>query len=267
MIRKSKKSFLTLLIAICLILATTTFVTNISEAEAEAEEGMDFGRITLYIHYLKDASWVHFEWFLSENPWRPAGTYSIEYIVYFEDVPTIYELRYGAWDAECKPLWGSLGRESDSGIFYSGTAPEVIQDDFTFETSPNLKENIITLRGHISFHLWDLELQYTKWTEDINEKEDGTYRFYTAKEQGQSLVFNDLTNETTGLSNTIAFACSASGGLLPYSYYWTFGDQEWSAQIQNPTHTYSQAGTYTVSVNVTDNAGFYTLAEKEITVT
>ncbi len=47
---------------------------------------------------------------------------------------------------------------------------------------------------------------------------------------------------------------NGSGGTAPYTYAWTFGDGGTSTS-QNPSHTYSAAGTYTASVTVSDSAG------------
>jgi PKD repeat protein len=49
----------------------------------------------------------------------------------------------------------------------------------------------------------------------------------------------------------VGFTGSASGGSSPYTYRWTFGDGETSV-LQNPTHTYAAAGTYSAMLTVTD---------------
>jgi hypothetical protein len=48
---------------------------------------------------------------------------------------------------------------------------------------------------------------------------------------------------------------SAFGGSKPYTYLWNFGDATPTSTEQNPTHTYSQAGNYTVTLTVTDSDG------------
>ncbi|MCK4995641.1 MAG: right-handed parallel beta-helix repeat-containing protein [Thermoplasmatales archaeon] len=47
------------------------------------------------------------------------------------------------------------------------------------------------------------------------------------------------------------YACS---GIPPYEWFWDFGDDATSDE-QNPTHTYTEAGEYTVSLTVTDDGG------------
>jgi hypothetical protein len=58
-----------------------------------------------------------------------------------------------------------------------------------------------------------------------------------------------------GVVNTpVQFFGSASGGTPPYQYYWTFGDNSRASLAENPTHTYTTAGSYTVTLTVTDNS-------------
>ena len=54
--------------------------------------------------------------------------------------------------------------------------------------------------------------------------------------------------------NTIEFTGSASEGTSPYEYEWDFGDGS-SSTDQNPTHSYSEDGTYAVSLMVYDADG------------
>ncbi|MBM4444686.1 MAG: PKD domain-containing protein [Chloroflexi bacterium] len=58
----------------------------------------------------------------------------------------------------------------------------------------------------------------------------------TAVMVGQAVQFTDLS----------------MGGVLPLSYEWDFGDGTGST-LQNPSHSYSSAGTYTVALQVTDS--------------
>ena len=51
----------------------------------------------------------------------------------------------------------------------------------------------------------------------------------------------------------IEFKGLAIGGSRPYSYHWDFGDDVTST-LQNPTHSYNNSKTYSVTLTVTDNA-------------
>src|SRR6266571_1819043 len=53
---------------------------------------------------------------------------------------------------------------------------------------------------------------------------------------------------------TVQFTGSASGGTAAYSYLWNFGDGAPTTTLQNPSHQYSQAGTYNAIFSVNDSA-------------
>jgi PKD repeat protein len=55
---------------------------------------------------------------------------------------------------------------------------------------------------------------------------------------------------------TITFASSSAGGVPPLTYAWDFdSDGTVDSTNQKPTHSYAMAGTYTVSLKVTDSTG------------
>ena len=71
----------------------------------------------------------------------------------------------------------------------------------------------------------------------------------------QPLSATVQANPTTGNAPlAVSFSASASGGLAPYSYQWTFGDGS-SGISQSITHTYTAAGTYAAQVIVRDSLG------------
>jgi len=63
----------------------------------------------------------------------------------------------------------------------------------------------------------------------------------------------------------IYFHGSAYGGTEPYTWHWDFGDGATSNE-QNPTHAYSKAGTYTVTLTVTDSNGKQASDTAKVTV-
>jgi PKD repeat protein len=64
---------------------------------------------------------------------------------------------------------------------------------------------------------------------------------------------------------SVSFAATGTGGVSPYTYVWNFGDSGTSTG-QSPTHTYSNSGSYTVTLNVTDFLGTHALSTQTITV-
>ncbi len=64
----------------------------------------------------------------------------------------------------------------------------------------------------------------------------------------------------------VTFAANATGGTVPYTFRWSFGDGS-AAVSGNPVqHTYTSKGTFTVKVNATDGNGVTASASKSITV-
>ncbi len=63
----------------------------------------------------------------------------------------------------------------------------------------------------------------------------------------------------------VSFAVQTSGGSGSYTYSWSFGDGE-TSNLQNPTHTYNTAGTYNVTVIVTDSADSNNTTTGQLTV-
>jgi PKD repeat protein len=65
---------------------------------------------------------------------------------------------------------------------------------------------------------------------------------------------------------SVSFTGSATGGTSPYTYSWNFGDGSTST-AQNPSHTYSSAGTYTATLTVTDSSSPAKTASSTVTIT
>jgi hypothetical protein len=54
---------------------------------------------------------------------------------------------------------------------------------------------------------------------------------------------------------TVNFESTTSGGLLPYTFLWDFGDGTTST-LENPTHTYASVGPYDISLTVNDQDSY-----------
>src|SRR5215467_10339564 len=74
------------------------------------------------------------------------------------------------------------------------------------------------------------------------------------------------TPKTGNAPLNVSFTGSASGGTAPYSYSWNFGDGSAASTVQNPSHTYSSAGTYTATLTVTDSASPANKATSTVTI-
>ncbi len=71
----------------------------------------------------------------------------------------------------------------------------------------------------------------------------------------------------SGLANTtISFSGTASGGVTPYTYSWSFGDGN-TASGNTTTHTYETAGSYSLSLTVTDAKGTTAYSTASVTIT
>ena len=64
---------------------------------------------------------------------------------------------------------------------------------------------------------------------------------------------------------TVAFTGSANGGFPPYTYSWALGEGSTST-AQNPSHTFTQAGSFTAVLTVTDSAA-HTAQAQGVTIT
>jgi PKD repeat protein len=74
-----------------------------------------------------------------------------------------------------------------------------------------------------------------------------------------------FTTACTNLACSFRDASTDADGTV-VAWTWSFGDGT-SSTVQNPSHSYSVAGTYTVSLRVTDNLGAASTASRSVTVT
>ena len=122
-----------------------------------------------------------------------------------------------------------------------------------------------------------MELEFWRW-DIFNPAESKAYIFSSRKLHGnayskqyswsQHKNKNELHNVVTALQKPVAnfWGSPKSGNVSlnvtftdiskgsPTAWNWSFGDGKYSAQ-QNPVHTYSAAGIYTVALTVSNAAG------------
>jgi PKD repeat protein len=110
----------------------------------------------------------------------------------------------------------------------------------------SVQRELTTVRGEIEQDQGRMQyLQRTSSTSLIQ---------VTLNEAVLDLKFNaDKIMVNTG--EAVRFTLDVSGGFAPYNYLWDFGDGKTSVD-KSPDHGYADAGTYTVTLKVTDDKGY-----------
>ena len=108
---------------------------------------------------------------------------------------------------------------------------------------------------------WSYELGNAAYYSMIGS--DGTlYVVYNAGIVAFQDLIGNFTADIDGL--TVRFTDTSSN--IPATWIWNFGDGTSVDDVRNPTHTYSKAGTYDVTLYVVTNYGFDATVTKTITV-
>jgi PKD repeat protein len=86
------------------------------------------------------------------------------------------------------------------------------------------------------------------------------------KPLGVAINFGSPAGCSSSTNKTINFSATMTNGTPPYTYEWDFGDNSAIDNTATPTHQYSAAGTYKVTLNVTDATGKVGSSSQTITV-
>jgi YVTN family beta-propeller protein len=74
---------------------------------------------------------------------------------------------------------------------------------------------------------------------------------------------NFTSNTTNGIANlAVGFTDTSTGNNIA-SWQWDFGDQTTNSTVRNPSHVYTKAGTYTVTLTVTNDGGSNTIVKTD----
>jgi len=98
------------------------------------------------------------------------------------------------------------------------------------------------------------EIEQTKGRMQYLEQTSSTSLIRVRLSEARLDVLFQANNRTVKQREKVEFRADINGGEAPYSYEWEFGDGETSHDA-SPTHSYNSAGTYTVLLTVTDDAG------------
>jgi len=182
-----------------------------------------------------------------------------------------------------RPIWSNQGTNSTAPgqptTFYVKWTDNVGLSGFIFGTNNTgtwKNDTWTPLSGNINWSnvtkilntTAGIIVQWRVWANDTsnNWNETGVLSLKTL--QGPVASFTYLPS-TPFLGQTITFDASASndpdGNII--SYKWNFGDGNITTVTNSIiTHAYSNNGTYTVTLNVTDNNGYFDTASSIVTV-
>jgi len=98
------------------------------------------------------------------------------------------------------------------------------------------------------------EIEQTKGRMQYLERTSATSLIQVQLEQAELDVNFTADKKRVKEGEKVRFESGVGGGFAPYSYEWDFGDGETSTS-EFPAHAYKAAGSYTVSLKVTDDRG------------
>src|SRR5215208_1600538 len=103
-------------------------------------------------------------------------------------------------------------------------------------------------------------------TTDTGTEEEGEEGTTTTEPLTAEITSNYTADDDHVAPATFSFAADASGGTGPYTVNWNFGDDSEESDEQTVSHTFTEAGNYTVTLTTTDSEGETASDTLEITV-
>ena len=98
------------------------------------------------------------------------------------------------------------------------------------------------------------EIERTKGRMQYLERTSATSLINVRLSEARLDVLFQASRRTVKERESVQFQTDIDGGNPPYSYQWGFGDGETGSGV-SPTHAYRNAGSYTVSLTVSDDEG------------
>ncbi len=129
----------------------------------------------------------------------------------------------------------------------------LMQEAGTVEELLNVQREVTRVRGEIE--QLEARIRYLEQTSAMSLIE------VFLRESVLTVSFS-ADSRTVDEGAPVVFSTEVSGGFLPYSYSWDFGDGESSNQA-SPSHTYREEGWYSVRLTVTDDKGTTASASRD----
>jgi hypothetical protein len=161
-----------------------------------------------------------------------------------------------------RDLAADVRQETTSGQDVTEEYVDLTAQLTNLEASESQLLELMKKAGEVA-DILEVQRELTKTTGEI-EQIKGRMQYL---EQSSSLALIQVNLEQSKLSidfnadsrnikegNKVTFYARISGGFAPYSYEWNFGDGQTSTEEQ-PSHSYRDKGTYTVSLIVKDDKG------------
>ena len=145
-------------------------------------------------------------------------------------------------------LWISCGSPDPNDGDYVLIMERIPPDD----TVGDWEFYYVILDSYLTDDTFYLALEYDKTVSEMTSCLNIDDVEVTAEESIEPLVADADGPYEAFKDEPIQFQGSAEGGVPPYSFHWDFDDGD-TSDIQNPMHTYTNAGNYTVTLTVTDD--------------
>ena len=121
----------------------------------------------------------------------------------------------------------------------------------------------------VAFPAWmeKVGLGFLSYLDDISPMVEHPIKIVNANIDDLEVTIS-VDNETPAVNDPVNFTTTVSGGQAPYTFQWDFdNDGTIDSNNSNPGHTFTAAGTYTVTLTVTDSANNEDTASLDINVT
>ncbi len=205
----------------------------------------------------------------SAGPWLFGRGHNGNLLICMKDQPNVGVWEYVVYTNLPLPLntWSHVA-VSRSGTnvypFVDGKLGTLIEDVGTLNTSLTSRFLKIGTYGNGEhFAGYVDELRISKGTARWTAPFDPPTEAYDPETLSVSLSAAPAGGSAPLATN---FTASVDNGVPPYTYAWDFGDGS-TEEAENPSHTYTDEGTYTAEVTVTDGEGNTATADITVTAT